>query len=197
MLTRGDVFFKILAKLTKIKSYYSRQPRIHFACIANLLIFAVGVTGCIPTTRHEPPQTAGKRTNSQGKVVQRIIREVTRTYHPVLLTPEGPKTRVESRCKFFFQEGETPRRAFLIGNSATNQFFGDCLAVKDSALWVTFWCEPMLIFTTNADLTVDDRKRDDLHVLIFDEKGFMRHRIFTTTSKQGWDEDYTDSAKAQ
>jgi hypothetical protein len=41
------------------------------------------------------------------------------------------------------------------------------------------------------------RKRDDLHILVFDVAGFVRHRVFTTISKQGWDEDYTDSAKAQ
>ena len=163
-----------------------------------LFICGLVVTGCIARTRREPPQTVGERTNSQGQVVQRIVREIAWTDHPMLLTPEGPKTRTDSRCKFYFQEGDTPKRAFLIGNSATNYFFGNCLAVKDSPLWVAIWCEPTWTNIIDAaHIVVGKGKRDDLHILMFAEKGIMRHRIFTTKSKQGWDEDYEDSAKAQ
>ena len=152
----------------------------------------------MPQTRHEPPQIVGERTNLQGKVVQRIIRETTAIDHSALLTPEGPKTWRELRYKFFFQEGDGPRREFLIGNSATNCFPGDCLPVKDSALWVSFWCWPTWTNVTDAaGVIVDKRKRDDLHVVVFDVTGFARHRVFTTESKQGWDEDYQDSASAQ
>lgn len=104
------------------------------------------------------------------------------------LTPEGPKVRTELRCKFFYQDGDAPRRQFLIGNSATNVFLENCLPVKNCDLWVSYWC-----WATAVDMG----KRDDLNILVFDVAGFMRYRVFTTISKQGWDEDYTDSAKAQ
>ena len=156
------------------------------------------LTGCIPQTRHEPPQIVGERTNLQGRVVQRIIRETTRIEHTVPLTPEGPKIRTELRCKFFYQDGDAPRRSFLIGNSATNLFLENCLPVQNSALWVSFWCWPTWTNVTDAaGVVVGKGKRDDLHILVFDVAGFMRHRVFTTTSKLGWDEDYEDSAKAR
>ena len=152
-----------------------------------LFIFAVVLTGC-SSHIHEPPEIVGERTNSQGQVIQRIIRETTRIETPVPLTPEGPKTRTELRCKFLYQEGDAPQRPFLIGNSATNVFLENCLPVDNTNLWVSFWC--------SATFT-DVAKRDDLNVLVFDVAGFMRYRVFTTVSKHEWDEDYTDSAKAQ
>lgn len=165
--------------------------------IYSLFIFAVVLTGCSSRTLG-PPETAGERTNSQGQVVQRIIRQTTTIEHDALLTPEGPKVWTELRCKFFYQDGDAPRRPFLIGNSATNVFLENCLPVKDTNLWVSFWCWPTWTNVTDATgEVVDKRKRDDLHVLVFDVAGFSRHRVFTTRSKQGWDEDYEDSARAQ
>src|SRR5579859_2431816 len=98
------------------------------------LFILLAAAGC---AHQQPPEIAGQRTNSQGAVIQKIIRVQTDHPHTALLTPEGPRGYNAVTCRYYFQEGDQPEREFLIGNSRKNVYLDRFLAVSNSPLWVT------------------------------------------------------------
>ncbi len=147
-----------------------------------LLLLTFIAAGCV---HHYPVEVAGQRKNSKGEVTQQILRKTTSVDYPAL-TPDGRNSRTVLSLKYYFQDGVKPARKFWIGNSSTNQFFGSFLAVSNSALWVTFGDS---IGWTNrpaaAHVMIDEHGKsytsyigNDLHIDVFDEKGFLVSRTF-------------------
>src|SRR5258707_389544 len=85
-----------------------------------LLSTLIATGGCKAQVHHEPPETVGERTNQQGLATQRIIRETSYTSKDVLLTPEGPKKRIDATIKWFLEERDKPRRELPLMRSVVD-----------------------------------------------------------------------------
>ncbi len=156
------------------------------------LIIALLVSGCVHTY---PPEIAGQRLNAQGEVTQRIFRVNRGVTHSVL-GPDGPRDYTSYTCRYYFQEDGKPKREFFIGDTRKNPFMGPFLAVNNSPLWVMLG--ETIIWTNRPEAThivipsptawpnakpYTSERVDDLHVWVFDDQGFFRHRTFMALQK--------------
>ncbi|HEY2328481.1 MAG TPA: hypothetical protein VGI63_01565, partial [Verrucomicrobiae bacterium] len=84
-----------------------------------LLFFALCIwlfcfNGRMPWTHevtHAEPKLVGKRENAQGKIEQKIFRQINCDSVEVLFTPEGPKHDSKYKMEYFLQENDGPKEA--------------------------------------------------------------------------------------
>jgi hypothetical protein len=161
-----------------------KRDKLH---ILLLSILALMMTGCV---HRWPPRIIGERKNSQGEVIQQIVLKGIYFHYPGL-TPEGPRDGTWSSCKYYFLEKGEPERELLVGNSRTNKVLQICLPVTNSDLWVTYrddmvWTNRPIAAHTSVDLQgrpYTSYIANDLHVYVFDDKGYLLHRTFMTVQR--------------
>src|SRR5258706_8262864 len=152
-----------------------------------LLIFTVISTGCV---HHLPIEVAGQRMNSHGEIEQQIFRATKNVEYPTI-TPDGSNHYTAQSCKYYFQANDKPKRQIFIGDSTTKNFFNPFLAVSNSPLWVTFY--DTIIWTNRPTAahvvslegvkSYTSHQVNDLHVYVFDDKGYFLHRTFMILQK--------------
>lgn len=159
----------------------ARRLKFHLTALWSLVIITA-TTSCV---YHSPPEIAGERIDAEGAVTEKIIRKTTCVSYPAL-TPDGRDSMTTYSQHYYFQEGDKPGRKFWIGNSRTNQLMGNFLAVSNSSMWVTFDDTISWTDRPSAAHTVTNEQGEshtsyianDLHIYVFDDKGFLLHRTF-------------------
>ena len=164
---------------------------MRYSCLFFPVLLAAA--GC---AHQQAPEIAGQRIDSQGAVIQKIIRVETDHPHTVLLAPDGPRGYNAVTCRYYFQEGEQPEREFKIGGGHDEVYLNPFLAVSNSPLWVTIseniiWTnrpEAAHVVNPAPEASLSSKpytsyQVDDLHIFVFDEKGYFRQRTFMALQK--------------
>ncbi|MDB6110210.1 MAG: hypothetical protein JWR69_1960 [Pedosphaera sp.] len=134
-----------------------------------LALVAANTGGCKPEVRHKAPEVLGERTNEQGEVTHRIVREISYTVGNIpVLTPDGPRRRAENQVKYFMDEKGKPRRElpvmFLVNTNAGN--YEKCWPVVGTSQWLVAGTDPI-------------GNRDKLFFVLFDESRIIRTNVFS------------------
>ena len=129
------------------------------------------VASCSPKIHRKPPETVGIRTNLQGFVSQRIVREISYTEDRIpVLTPDGPKNRTHGEVKYFLEELGKPRREITVMHPSDFSNYGEYWPINDSPLWVGTGINPV-------------GNKDRLNIILFDENKVARTRTFSVVPK--------------
>jgi len=136
-----------------------------------LTLMAVNTGGCKSQVHHESPETVGERTNHQGVVTQRIIRETSYTEETIpASTPDGPKKRRHVEVKYFLQEQGKPRREFSIMQSADFSNYEKYWPLENTVSWVATGIDPV-------------GNKDKLYFMLFDASRIIRTNIFSVVPR--------------
>jgi hypothetical protein len=136
-----------------------------------LTLMAAITGGCKAQVHHDPPQTIGERTKSQG-VTQRIILESSYTTERVpVLTPDGLRNRTHGTATYFLEENGKPRRELpLMRSVVETSKSGKCWPVESTSQWLAAGTDPI-------------GNGDKLYFVLFDEKWIIRTNIFSVVPK--------------
>jgi hypothetical protein len=138
-----------------------------------LTLMAANTGGCKAQVHHDPPQTIGERTNSQGVVTQRIILESSYTTDRVpVLTPDGLRNRTHGSATYYLEEDGKPRREFpiMFSVNATAKNYEKCWPVEGTNQWLAAGIDPI-------------GNRDKLYFVLFDESRIVRTNVFSVVPK--------------
>jgi hypothetical protein len=156
-----------------------------------LLLVALGVwlfgcDGYMPWTHevsHGELEAVGQRQNAQGKIVQKIFRQINCSSVAVLFTPEGPKHDSKYKIEYFLQQGDNPMvvlpflsdKEFKYSERVENDVHSDLhfcdkfIPVTNSPMWIAAGTDPVGNYFGGHDF----------HVIVFDEKQLLNHRTFS------------------
>jgi hypothetical protein len=149
-------------------------------------IWLFGFQGYMPWTHRvtrQAPQLLGTRLNAQGVIVQKIWRQTSTSSAGALMTPEGPRNRVQYKTEYFVQSTTNLMvRLPFFSDADFNYvehkskdvrsellFCDKFLPVTNSPLWIAAGADPAINFTGG----------NDYHVVVFDGRHLINTRTFS------------------
>lgn len=144
------------------------------------------------------PEVLGERTNSNGEVIQQVVRIINTSTKQVLLTPEGPRPSIKYKIEYFLKETNKPDVELSFVSDKEFHFSGEgkssfqnCdrfWAVAGSPLWIGTGIDPTSReagghpwIYNGQQLTSQNGK--DLHIVVFDNSHVLAHRPVTVIPK--------------
>jgi tricorn protease-like protein len=118
----------------------------------------------------KPPEIVGERTNQQGVITQRIIRETSYTSEDVPFTPEGRRKEIDYQMKYFLEEEGGSRREFSIMRSPDFSNYERYWPMDGAVSWIGIGIDPV-------------GNGDKLAFILFDERRIIRRRTFSVMPK--------------